>query len=291
MPLTSRHESPASSLRITSQCFCMKRTSGRERCCAMWCTQWPTSATGSGICSERRPLLIGFQLLPPSSVRNAPADEMAMKMRSRFSGSRMMVCRHSPPAPGCHAGPVPCSRRPGSSLQLWPPSRRAEERGVLDSGVDRVGIVERRLEVPHARELPGMRRAVVPLVGAGDARVLELVAHRLPGLAAVVRALDQLPEPARALRRVHAIGIGRRSLEMEHLPAAEVGTAHVPVLALAVRRQHERTLARPDQHPYLAHPFAPFRPGPPSGSPALQTLTTYFWSNRRAPDIHGTVWS
>jgi hypothetical protein len=28
LPLTSRHESPASSLRITSQCFCMNSTPG-----------------------------------------------------------------------------------------------------------------------------------------------------------------------------------------------------------------------------------------------------------------------
>ena len=55
-----------------------------------------------------------------------------------------MVCRHRPPAPGCHAGPVPCSRRPGSSFQLWPPSVAAEQRRVLDPGVDGVGIVERR---------------------------------------------------------------------------------------------------------------------------------------------------
>ena len=42
-----------------------------------------------------------------------------------------------------------------------------------------------------------MRRAVVPLVGPGHAVVGELVAHRCPGLAAVVGALDQLAEPAR----------------------------------------------------------------------------------------------
>jgi hypothetical protein len=36
---------------------------------------------GSGMCSERSPRLIGRQVLPPSSVRNAPAAEMAMKIR------------------------------------------------------------------------------------------------------------------------------------------------------------------------------------------------------------------
>src|SRR2546427_180411 len=57
---------------------------------------------------ERRPLLIGFQVLPPSSVRNAPAAEMAIHIRRGLPGSRMMVCRHMPPAPGCHCGLVPC---------------------------------------------------------------------------------------------------------------------------------------------------------------------------------------
>ena len=34
-------------------------------------------ALGSGIISENSPWLIGFQFLPPSSVRNAPAAEIA----------------------------------------------------------------------------------------------------------------------------------------------------------------------------------------------------------------------
>src|SRR6266567_5901733 len=34
----------------------------------------------------------------------------------------MTVCRHMPPAPGCHLGPVPWPRRPGSSCQFLPPS-------------------------------------------------------------------------------------------------------------------------------------------------------------------------
>ena len=42
---------------------------------------------------------------------------------------------------------------------------RAEEGGVLDPGVDGVRVGQRRLEVPDALELPGVLRAVVPLVG------------------------------------------------------------------------------------------------------------------------------
>src|SRR5206468_12417198 len=81
-----------------------------------------------------------------------------------------------------------------------------ENRGVLGAGVDGVGIVERRFEVPDAFELPRMLRAVVPLVRADLAFVNELVAftfghaigtfevvgfaaRRVPGLAAVVGPL------------------------------------------------------------------------------------------------------
>src|SRR5437879_7836273 len=71
LPLTSRHESPPSSERITSQCFCMNSTLGRDGCSAMRCTQWPTSAVGSGMYWECRPRLIGRHVVPPSSVRNA----------------------------------------------------------------------------------------------------------------------------------------------------------------------------------------------------------------------------
>src|SRR5207237_5938327 len=71
---------------------------------------------------DRRPLLIGFQVLPPSSVRKAPAAEMAIHIRLGLLGSRMMVCRHMPPAPGCHLGPVPWPRSPESSCQLCAPS-------------------------------------------------------------------------------------------------------------------------------------------------------------------------
>src|SRR5581483_4799664 len=71
---------------------------------------------------ERRPRLIGFQLLPPSSVRKAPAAEIAIHIRFSLLGSRIIVCKHMPPAPGCHLGPVPCPRRPGSSFQFSPPS-------------------------------------------------------------------------------------------------------------------------------------------------------------------------
>src|SRR5438132_1796262 len=136
---------------------------------------------------------------------------------------------------------------------------RAEQPGVFDAGVDRVRIGRRWLEMPDPRELPRVRRAVVPQVRARGTVVHELVARGLPRLAAVVRALDHLPEPAAGLRRVQPIRIIRRSLELIDLPAPEVGAADVPPFARSVRRQDERALACTDQDPYPAHLSTLFR--------------------------------
>src|SRR5205823_2213968 len=103
-------------------CFCMKSVFGFVGCIAIRWTQCPTSACGSGMYCECKPWLIGFQVLPPSSVRNAPAAEIAMKMRFGFFGSIRIECRHIPPAPGCHFGPVSCWRSPDNSLHDVPPS-------------------------------------------------------------------------------------------------------------------------------------------------------------------------
>src|ERR1700738_1223938 len=72
--------------------------------------------------SDRKPRLIGFHVLPASSVRNAPAAEMAMDLRVWFLGSIRIVCRHMPPAPGVQLGPDPCLRSPESSSHVCPPS-------------------------------------------------------------------------------------------------------------------------------------------------------------------------
>src|SRR5690242_4109984 len=72
--------------------------------------------------SDLSPLLIAFHVAPASSVRNAPAAEMAMYIRLGLLGSRMMVCKPRPPAPGCQPDPVPWPRIPGSSCQDLPPS-------------------------------------------------------------------------------------------------------------------------------------------------------------------------
>ena len=61
-------------------------------------------------------------VVPPSVVRKAPAAEIATYSRSASVGCCRTVCRHMPPAPGCHCGPVSCLRRPDSSVHDPPPS-------------------------------------------------------------------------------------------------------------------------------------------------------------------------
>src|SRR3954447_2862244 len=91
---------------------------------------------------------------------------------------------------------------------------------------------------------------------AGHGRIAEVVANGVPRLAAVVGALHHLAVPAGRLRRIDAVGIGRRALEVVHLPATEERPVDLPVLARAVGAQHERTLARAAQNPYTAHVVA-----------------------------------
>jgi hypothetical protein len=156
---------------------------------------------------------------------------------------------------------------------------RAEQGGVLDPGVDGVGVTERRLQMPDSLELPRMRRAVVPLVrgerlaGLGRRVVDELVALALghafrgggglaggrpglvPRLAPVIGALDDLPEPAAGLGRIQPVRIHGRSLEVVDLPAGEVWPADFPPVSLGVRRQDECALACAHQDSNLAHPL------------------------------------
>src|SRR5262249_26385825 len=130
---------------------------------------------------------------------------------------------------------------------------RAEQGGVLDAGVDGVRLRRRGLEVPDALELPGPRRAVVPLVGAGGALVGELVADRVPALAAVAGLLDELAEPAGILRRIEPIGVGRRALEVVDLPGGEGWWSDGPGVAPAIRSQDEGAFACTDQDTDGAH--------------------------------------
>jgi hypothetical protein len=108
---------------------------------------------------------------------------------------------------------------------------RAKQRRVLHARIHRLRIGERWLDVPHALELPGMLRAVVPLMrGQRFSRLRRRVVDEsiwqrrrwtrsgnrlagqprlMPGLAAVVRSLDQLPEPSACLGDVDPAGINR----------------------------------------------------------------------------------
>src|SRR6266568_1144423 len=196
--------------------------------------------------------------------------------------------------------PGAVAAQPGELLPRLPAVVRAKQPGVFHPGVDRVRIGEGRLEMPDALELPGMLRAVVPLVRgerlAGLRRdvVDELVAlalgtlagfhrhaaaGRVPRLGAVARALDDLAEPAARLRRVQPIAVDARSLQVIDLPAGEVRAAHVPAAALAVRGQNERTLAGADQYAYTAHVEFTLRLWPSCCNPATA-----------APSSRGRAW-
>ena len=159
----------------------------------------------------------------------------------------------------------------GKLLPRFAAIRRFENRRVLRTRVSRVGIGGRRLDVPDAFELPRMRRAVIPEMFTHLALVNELVAFalehhaiwafqllgtaagRVPGFAAIIRALNDLPEPTARLRCVNAIRINGRAFEMIHLPAREVRAGDFPILPRAIRRADERAFLCADQDSDFAH--------------------------------------
>src|SRR5580698_4070512 len=149
---------------------------------------------------------------------------------------------------------------------------RAKQGSIFDAGVNLIWIGERRFQVPHPLELPRMLGAVIPLMSGeriGGGVVGEFVARALrrtrrgrlsggrsrlmPGLAAVVGALNDLPEPSARLRSVNAVGIGGRSFQVIHFPSGEMRAADVPLFALAVRRENECAFARTYENSHPAH--------------------------------------
>src|SRR5205085_10986355 len=74
-----------------------------------------------------------------------------------------------------------------------------------------------------------------------------------PSFPAVIRPLNDLPKPSARLRRKNSVRIGRRSLQVVHLPPCEKRPGYVPVLAFPIRGQDKRALPRPDQNSYSAH--------------------------------------
>src|SRR4051812_4978219 len=107
--------------------------------------------------------------------------------------------------------------------------------------------------MPDALELPGVLRAIVPLMCAGDSVVHKFIPDWLPGRAAVVGSLDQLPEPAAGLRGIQPIRVGRRTFDMVDLPAPKMRATDLPLFALGIRCQDECALACTNQYPYLRH--------------------------------------
>src|SRR5579859_3082061 len=168
------------------------------------------------------------------------------------------------------------SAQPGKLLPVLSAIGGTEQGSILHAGIYGIGIGQRRLEMPDSLELPGMLRAVVPLVGgerfAASRRgvVHELVAlafgpsirrcrlagrcPRLhPGFAPIIGALNDLSKPSAGLRHVNPIGVNGRSLDVVDLPARKVRAADVPFLALAIRGENECPLACTNQYSYLAH--------------------------------------
>jgi hypothetical protein len=99
--------------------------------------------------------------------------------------------------------------------------------------------------MPDALELPGMLRAVVPLMCARNTVVNELVtlgfwhairtfqflrtaARCAPGFATIVRALNDLPKPVAGLRGVDSLGINGRRFHMINFPPREMRAADFP---------------------------------------------------------------
>src|SRR5262245_6827653 len=112
-------------------------------------------------------------------------------------------------------------------------------------------------------------------MGPGGALVREVVAHRLPRLTTVVRALDDLAEPAARLRGIQPLRGSWRPFDVVDLPAPEVRPVDVPLLAGPVGGQDEGALARSDQYAHPAHDR--------SSLPATRPTSLYVLAGRVAP--------
>src|SRR5262252_7146267 len=107
--------------------------------------------------------------------------------------------------------------------------------------------------MPDTLEFPGMRRSVVSLMRPRDAVVQKQVADWLPGFAAVIGTLYQLPKPSAVLRGIQPLCVSWRSLQMEYLPPGKLGTRNLPLFARCIGGQDECAFARPHQNSYTAH--------------------------------------
>src|SRR6266496_6202513 len=119
--------------------------------------------------------------------------------------------------------------------------------------------------MPDAFEFPGMLCSVVPLVrgewftSLGRSVINEFIAfafgrairafqflraaaRRVPGFAAVVGALSDLPKPAARLRPINAIRVNWRTLHVVDFPTRKMRAANLPSFARTIRGQNERAL-------------------------------------------------
>src|SRR5260370_36585243 len=122
--------------------------------------------------------------------------------------------------------------------------------------------------MPNAFELPRMLRPIVPLMrrerfaGFGRRVVNEFVAvahrhslgsycrpaaWRVPCLATIIGALNDLTEPRARLRRVNPVRLNRRPFHVINLPARKMRSIDFPVFALSVQRKDECAFACSNQ--------------------------------------------
>ena len=174
-----------------------------------------------------------------------------MTIRPGSLGSRTIVCRHMPPAPGCHDDPDPWPRRPASSCQLRPPSVERNSAASSTPAYTVSGSVREGSRC-QTRRLPGVRGPVVPLVRPRHPLVLELVAMAARSPRRRPSAESAARPPAR-LGGVDPLRFDRDPFRWYISQPAKWGPCDVPVLALGVGAQAKAPLRVPTEHSYTGH--------------------------------------
>ena len=174
----------------------------------MWWTQCPTSASWSGMYSERRPRLIGRHVCaavvgaeragrgdrdedPPGIARIEDDRVQAHATGTRLPRRPRAVAAQ--PASSCQ---LDRRRSSGTARRPRPRRRRCRDRSAKVRGARPARTPRGAASRRTTGASPGPRRSGT-------------VADRLPGLAAVVRALNELPEPPVGLGGVEPIRFDR----------------------------------------------------------------------------------
>ena len=100
--------------------------------------------------------------------------------------------------------------------------------------------------MPDFFELPSLERPIVPLMRTQLADVVKVFANGIPGLAPVIRALNHLAKPVRALGGIDPVGVYRGTFEVEYFPTTEQGAFNVPAFSGFVRSEHKGSFPRSD---------------------------------------------